>query len=620
MNEENVRTGRMAEERMTGTEVQKNKRPGTDRKKQHLIFFGLFLLLQIIFIWRSFYGFNTADEMYFIGTSERIFRGERVLIDEWNPTQQLCSFLLHPVYCLMRVLLGSTEGIVMASRFLYLVFAAAVTWFLYLRFQRRGYSSFGPALLFFVFAPFSICAMSYNSIEFAILPVLLAVLSARMEHSVPEYILCGILMAVIVLANPFALLMYAGYGLLCLWVTLWGRKKGREPEGPLCFCNFLWMTFGAGIVLVLFLIFVFQRGSLSEVLANVPYILGDSEHQEGYWYKTWRYFYLCFKNYKWMFCGLGIVYAATLLDRKRYRHGLFYMFLASAAVVPYLIYYGFIFEHITVNYQMLPLAFWCLEAYLLTEKKDKRLFYWWYVPAALFTLIVQYATNTGIVTLSVAYGMCSCVGLMFAADWLKEQKERAQGQGCQTEGQDTQAQGRLRLPVAGRSFHAAVLLTAVVLLIQFAGTFFLRMTYAWGDERTWKLTRQMDRGPLKGVYTTPETAKWYEEVIAELEMLELTEEDELMVVGVAPWIYLYADAGCGNYSTWQVHENSTVIYDYYALHPDKFPDVIYMAHWADEFMACELSAPFKERGYEIVYEGTCTVMMSPERAASWRQQ
>ena len=41
----------------------------TDRRRQHLIFIGLFLLLQVIFIWRSFYGFNTADEMYFIGCS-----------------------------------------------------------------------------------------------------------------------------------------------------------------------------------------------------------------------------------------------------------------------------------------------------------------------------------------------------------------------------------------------------------------------------------------------------------------------------------------------------------------------------------------------------------------------
>lgn len=560
----------------------------TDRRRQHLIFIGLFLLLQIIFIVRSFYGFNTADEMYFIGTSERIFRGEKILIDEWNPTQQLCSFLLHPAYCLLRNLLGSTEGIVMAGRFVYLIYSGVLTLFFYLRFQRRGYASFGPALLFAIFAPFSICVMSYNSIEFGILPVLLAVLSARMEHSAPEYILCGILMAVVVLANPFAVLMYVAYGLLCLVVTLHGKKKGAEPEGALQFKNFLWMTLGAGIILLLFLAFVFQRGSLPEVLANVPHIVGDSEHQEGYFYKTWRYFHLCFKNYKWMFVGLAFVYGATWLDKRRYAHSLLYMILASLCVVPYLIYYGFIFEHITVNYQMLPLAFWCLEAYLVTEKRDRRLFFWWYLPAAVFTMIVQYATNTGIVTLSVAYGMCSCVGLMFVADWLKEER--------------------------GRAARCCVIL---VLLVQFAGTFFLRMTYDWGDDRTWALTAQMKRGPLKGVHTTPEMADWYGKVLDELDMLELTEKDEIMVVGVAPWIYLYTDAGCGNYSTWQVHEKSTQLYDYYALHPDKFPDVVYMAHWAQEFLSSDLANQFLDQGYRVVYAGTGTVLMEPERAEVW---
>ena len=564
----------------------------TDRRRQHLIFIGLFLLLQVIFIIRSFWGFNTADEMYFIGCSERIFRGEKVLIDEWNPTQQLCSFLLHPIYSLIRTGLGSTEGIVMASRFLYLAYAGVLTLFFYLRFQRRGYASFGPALLFGIFAPFSICAMSYNSIEFGILPVLLAVLSADMEHSVPEYILCGILMAVVVLANPFAVLMYAGYGLLCLIVTVRAGRRGTKPEGALQFQSFLWMTLGAGMILVLFLAFVFQRGTLAEVLANVPHIVGDSEHQEGYLYKTGRYFYLCFKNYRWMFVGLAFVYGATWLDKKRCEHAWIYMLLASFCVAPYLIYYGFVFEHITVNYQMLPLAFWCLEAYLVTEHREKRLFYGWYLPAMLFTMIVQYATNTGIVTLSVAYGMCSCVGLIFVADWVKEERQRQRGH-----------------------YRAVILCVACVVLVQFAGTFWLRMTYDWGDERSWALTAQMKRGPLKGVYTTPETAEWYGKVLEELDELKLTAEDELMVVGVAPWIYLYTDAGCGNYSTWQVHEGSTQLHDYYALHPDKFPDVVYMAHWAEEFLACDLAKLFTDKDYTVVYRGTGTVLMSPERAA-----
>ena len=116
-------------------------------------FVGLFLLLEILLIRRSFYGFNTADEMYFIGTSERIFRGEKILIDEWNPTQQLCSFLLHPIYSLMRSVMGTTEGIVMVSRFLYLAFEGILTLFLYLRLQRRGFAAFGPVFLFLLLRP-----------------------------------------------------------------------------------------------------------------------------------------------------------------------------------------------------------------------------------------------------------------------------------------------------------------------------------------------------------------------------------------------------------------------------------------------------------------------------------
>ncbi len=569
-----------------------------NRKKQHLIFAGIFLLLQILLIVRSFYGFNTADEMYFIGTSERIFRGEKVLIDEWNPTQQLCSFLLHPIYCLIRLMLGSTEGIVMASRFLYLAFAAAVSIFLYLRFQRRGYGSFGPSLLFLIFAPFSICAMSYNTLEFAILTVLVGVLSADMEHSVPEYILCGILMAIVVLANPYAMLMVVGYGVLCLVITLRNRRKDLPTEGVLQFQNFLWMCVGAAILLALFLLFIFQRGTFAEMLANVPHILGDSEHQQSYLYKTQRYFELIFKNYKYMFLGLGAVYLATALDKKRCEHGVLYMALASLAVVPYLIYYGFIFDHIMVNYQMLPLAFWCLEAYLVTRDKDKRLMYGWYLPVAIFTMIVQYATNTGIVTLSIAWGTCSYVGLMFVAQWLGEIRVQ----------KTAQKRNTARL---------ACVLVCGVLLLQFAGTFFLRMTYAWGDKRVWALTEQMESGPLKGVYTNPEDAQWYEEVLAELDMLDLTEEDQLMVFGVAPWIYLHVDAGCGNYSTWQVHQDSAYIWEYYKLHPEKFPDVIYVAHWKEEFETCELTEPFREMGYEIVYRGTGNVAMSPERRAVW---
>ena len=572
------------------------RKTAEQKNVQHLIFIGLFLLIEILLIRRSFYGFNTADEMYYIGTSELLYRGGKLLVDDWHPAQQLSGFLLHPIYSLIRAALGSTEGIVMASRFLYLAFEGIITLLLYLRFQRRGMVSYGPALLFLLFVPFGLYGMSYNCIEFGALTILLAVLSAKMEHSIPEYLLCGMIMAALVLANPFALLLYIAYGLICLVVTLLNRKKKQQTEGALSFRNFLWMTLGAGIILVFFLIFVFQRGTITEVLDNIPCILADQEHQsKGFWYKTKRYFELCFKSYRFMFCGLGAVYLATLLDRKRFEHDVLYMALASVFVFPSLLYYGFAAEHIPINYQMLPLAFWCLEAYFVTKHKDRRLFYGWYLPAMAFTMIVHFASNTGIVNISAAYSLCSCVGLVFAAQWLKE---------------IWSLEGKKQRILRGAG-SAAV---CAVVFLQFLGSFHLRMSYICGEDAMPLLTQRMERGPLKGVYTSPETAQWYEEVLAELDSLHMTSKDRLLVVGVAPWIYLYAEAGCGSYSTWQVHEGSTQLYDYYALHPEKYPNIIYIIHWADDFPDWELSKYFDKGGFEVVYQGTGTAMMTPDRA------
>lgn len=566
-------------------------------KRLWVIFFGGCLILGLFLVPRAFLGFNTADEMYFAATVERIFRGDRLLIDEWHPSQQLSAFCIYPIYWLLRSMLGSTEGIIIAIRLtsLALHFAAAAISFGRLR--KKGWGAYGTVLLFLIYVPFSLTALSYNSIQFTMVFLLAACLYGKSHHKPWEYVLYGVLWAFLVLANPFAVLLYGIYGLLCLGATLWGRRRNREIEEILRLRSFLLTSLGAAFVAVLFAWFVLGRGSLGEVRANLPYIVGDSEHELDeagtYIKKTGRYFYLCYKNYKYLVLGFGALYLAMALDKKRRERAAVYLCLGVLCLVPYLVYYGFIFGHITVNYQMLPLAFLGLEAFILTKDKDKRLFYCCFLPALLYTMITQYATDTGIVTISVAYGICSMFSVMFIWDCGKEV-----------------------LAFQPASFGLRSLgvgFLALALAVQFAGTFYLRMTFAWGDDKTWRLDTRMERGPLKGVYTVKEQAEEYELVLEELDALALTEEDEILVVGIAPWIYLYADAGCGSYSTWQVYEESTQLTDYYALHPDKFPTVVYMMHWGESFMECPLADPFKERGYEVLYLERGIVMQAPGR-------
>ncbi len=565
------------------------------KRKLWTVFLGSCFFLEIFFVLRAFLGFNTADEMYFAGTMERVYRGERILIDEWNPTQQLNVFTIYPVYVFLRRLLGSTEGIIMGIRLSSLALHLAIGGVAFRKIWKKGWSALAGMLLFLAYAPFGIFTLSYNSIQFSVLLLLLVCLYGKKEHRSWEYVFYGILLAVVVLANPFGVFFYGAYGLLCLAGAVFSRKTGR-PVTEICrLRSFLFVTLGAALTALLFGCFVLSRGSLEEILVNLPHILADSEHEQGlgaYVRKTIRYFYLCYKNYKYMTGGFVILYLVLFLDKNRQKRELVYMGLGTLFCGIYLVYYGFVFGHIPVNYQMLPLSFLGLEAYVLTRDRDRRLFWCWYLPAVFFTMLVQYATNTGIVTISAAYSISTVASVLFLGDYAKEVYANRRA-----------------------SLQRGLILGTVLLALglQFAGTLYLRMTFAWGDDKTWRLDTPMERGPLKGVYTTREQAKEYEQVLKELDALSLTSEDQLLVVGVAPWIYLYTEAGCGSYSTWQVHENSNQLYAYYELHPDKFPTVIYMMHWGEEFMASALARPFLEKaGYEVIYLERGIVMRAPE--------
>lgn len=570
---------------------------GMDQKKRlWLVFLSTSLFLEVFFIIRAFYGCNTADEMFYISTVERFYRGERMLIDEWQPSQQLCAFLIYPLYCVLRAVLGSTEGIVMAYRFSFLVYHFAVSVICFARLGKKGQAAVAAVLLYLIYVPFGFFTLSYNTIEMTILPLLCLCLYSKPEHKRWEYVLYGGLAAAVVLANPFALLLYLIYGGACLagsLAALW-KKEWRVP-GVLRFSGFLWMSLGAFAVAVLFFGFVLSRGSVQEVLTNLPHILTDPEHEQGiqvYQKKVRRYFYLCFKNYKYMFYGLGILLAAILLDRGRYKRAGIYLMLGMACTLPYIIYDSFVFDYFPMNYQMTPIAFLGLVAYLLTKNRDKRMFFGWYLPTVLFTMIVQLASNTGMVAISAAYGMCIMPAVCFLWDCLMEIRKEQ--------------------PKRWKRWMVSVSV-AVLLAAQTAGMLYVRLIYVPEGNQVWDWDAKLEQGPLKGIYTTQDAVKEYDQVLEELESLDITQEDQLLVVGVAPWIYLCTDAGYGTYSAWQVHEESTQLIDYYELHPDKTPTVIYMIQWGEDFLASALAQPFLEQGYEVIYLEQGIVMQAPDR-------
>ena len=149
----------------------------------------------------------------------------------------------------------------------------------------------------------------------------------------------------------------------------------------LSFQHYFWMGMGAFLIFVLFVLFVFSRGSLEEILDGFSYIVMDSERQKSFWEKFVKYFIRIHRYYRVLVYVTGILILFWFIDRNRKKKKIspsVYLAADIFTAVPYIIYYGFFWDMVGINYMLVPLAFPGMIAYMVSEEKDKRLFFGWY--------------------------------------------------------------------------------------------------------------------------------------------------------------------------------------------------------------------------------------------------
>lgn len=523
-------------------------------KKQNLWFLTGLMGIGLILLWRCFYSVNTTDEAYYVGTVYRLWRGDGMLCDEWNPTQQMCSFWLYPFYALFRLILGSNEGMILAFRLLYIVFQMVICSYIYQKLKKNGFISIFPALFYLLSTAFNINSLSYNTMANSCLAALLVTLAVMRETDWKNCILSGLFASIVVMANPYAVFAYILYGAVCFGSTLLGKKRNREVPVTLRFSLFLKMSLTAAVIFVIFLGFTLKNATLERIVKNLPYIVGDQEHYQRWGVKISDYFRY-FKEY-YLGCAVVPVVSgmAALMDKKRVRHGKIYVLIAAGSILPYMIYHGLISEYVPVNLVTVPICFLGFPAYVVMKERKKAVFYAWYLPAMFYPFIVQITSNTGPLAVSAAFVTAGAGTLFLVSAWCREQEMKS-----------------VRWLFYG------------MLILQLGIMLWLRVTYVWADASLSELTVKMERGAGKGLYTTAETAEYYNEVYDDLDELHMKEDDGFLVIGSEPLLYLYAEKDVASYSTWQVYTNETRLYRYYEVHDGegKFPDVVYCVE-ADE--------------------------------------
>ncbi len=562
--------------------------------KQHVIFIVLCIAIGGLLIWRCRYGLDLADESFYAATTHRFYLGDAMLIDEWWPTQ-LFSFVHLPFFALFRWLSGSMEGILLALRYQYVLFQLTVAVLCYVKLQKKGPYVMVPIALYLFSTPYSINAISYNTLGIGFLLLTVVFLSASEKPSALDYMASGIFLSCVILSNPFAVLLYGIYAAACIVNFILYRSMHIKVREQLRIKSLLFVTLGAFLIFCLFVLFILSRGTIEECINNLPYILSASGHEQSQsstLMKVKSFFEFLMENYGYLIKGMAVILILTWIDRRREKHALFFFSLSAVLVAGYIIYYGFLWEHIPINYVLVPLAFLGFESFFLMKKKPMDILWFWLIPGIVYSLCVHLASNTGILAISASCIILSSAGMLVILMLAEEKKESA----SKTE------------------YGILTVIALIVITLQLAASAYLRITYVWSDHPAsiGQVTAQIQRGPARGIYTTLEKAEYYNTILEDMDTVTLTKEDKFLVLKFAPWLYLYTDVPYACPQTWEINVDDNTLFDYYALHPDKFPSVVYYINDSQGGMEEKLFIKMLlENGYTVQYLNKGALFQKP---------
>ena len=482
---------------------------------------------------RALYGFCWSDESFYLTFAQRLWNGQKLILDEWHPVQ-FYSVLFYPILSLYRTLFGTT-GIYLFAREVYVAAALATALFLFFTLC-RGYkplTAFLCAALYLSYSRGNIWGISYYNL-FLTLCLLFTCLAARgREGEKLPNLLAGVCLAGAVLCVPyFALFVVPG-----LIAGLCVRKTRKSA---------LWNALGVCLLAAAFLI-IFLPKDIPAVLANLKQILSDPEHTGGpltYLLAAIRdvkllYFYEALLS---LFAGAVLLLGVKLLP-KRFGALPGLLIAACGAAVSLLRYWpgetGFAF------YQF---ALFCLPAMLLcwVRKEISRPALLLRILGVLMALAMGLSSNTEAITFTVGLPVYA-MGVLLQLDGLSGEGE-----------------GSLRA-------FGAVLACAALCV-----TYGTRITSVFRDGPLNTLTETMASGPAAGIRTTQAHAGQYQEILTMLEDMEgeYGSENPIFFTKLLPWGYLAGDFPCGAPTAWRTALDSQRLPDYYETHPDSIPAIV----------------------------------------------
>ncbi len=574
-------------------------------KKTDILFAIALLSCLFVHIFFLFLVPFSEDESFYATIPFRLMNGDSLIQHEWHLSQFSSLFSYIPI-CIWKNFKGSAEGMFIFLRCVYLSIHTIIAVTIYSFFKKYGKWAILASMMFYVQISYRIIAISYHSM-FVIFLLLLSfcLLSIYQNYSIRFYIFAGICFGCCCVCNPLFCLAFALYLFVCaLWTKreailntviknkvsgtvkkekkLTKRQKREQKqekqrlldsfpnmENYTCFFTkeaIFWISCGILIIAVVAVVFFLSTGgTLRSVQGNIENLLGSSEYNiasQSIFSKlkdTLHYFTLANLGMPWI---LPLLFVVLFFDEKKRSNSHRIVYLSVSLLWSILFVIGIIINmEVYLCAFSLPFCVFSTVCYMLTENKNKPLFYFMYLPCLIATCSQYLAADTHLAVIGIVLVVNNVAGVFFAMDLFKEMCSASK-----TDSESTDGKGKAGL-------YRTIIIIGFCLQIIFYCIFYL-----YGQVPMDNPTKATS-GPYAGLYMSETEYNHYNKAVNDLDVIKnlSKEDDPVLIVSYGNWMYLHLERPIATYTTWYrgaLDFNQLV--NYYKENPENMPKYIYI--------------------------------------------
>ena len=532
--------------------IKRNERIGKMVAVVVLVIAALFMLN------RAKYGYINNDEPFILTLSHRLIKGDAFLYDEWQPTQ-LTGFLNYPWMILFTATHNNTDGMILFFRYVYVILNFVSLLFVYLRlsnYSKKPLITGAACLYLLLFSSMDILTVSYNF--YSLTGLLLFITLCITGKSNIEYLFAGIFFSVATLVSPYLAIVFVLYYLF-FSLNHFVLKKNISK-------NVIDITkmvlIGIILSIAIFICFLYGTGgNISKMLNTVSYIFTDVEYpSQSIFQLIYGYLYTWVNKFRTFGFMFVVFVMLSLIDKKHKTLWLEAHIIAFVILTPRMIHI-FLYQF---NYLIMQIGLLGIHALIIDEQRNNS--YSLIAIAGVIFSFILYATSD-LKQYAIANGMvlAGFASFFLIDDYLQKHEN-----------------------------NTKLIKTLCILLVfaQIGTEVYERMTKYYLDRDINDNLYMIKESAAKGLYVDQEQYDIYMNIYKDIND-NIPYQAKLLVLSQEPWIYLLNDSEYCTYSAWMTNNKEFRIKrlkEYYDLHPDKYPNYIYVL--CEDFESEELQNEF----------------------------